>query len=147
MIYADSSLTSTRPGKQNRGNYHPQRRQRQRTRTSPDRARSETLGPYTLRGLGDGSGSLPWQSFVLAEQLHHPRQWSPWQRLMEAVLQDAVEQYQHHKMFPTRKGAFLFREVAAWFASEDERYIFSFVNICHALGLDVGYVRAGVRGK
>jgi hypothetical protein len=33
------------------------------------------------------------------------------------------------------------REAEAWFLSEDESYLFSFINICQAFDLDAGAIR------
>jgi len=33
------------------------------------------------------------------------------------------------------------RDTAAWFVSEDDSYLYSFVSICQALNLDAGAIR------
>jgi hypothetical protein len=33
------------------------------------------------------------------------------------------------------------REAEAWFFSDDSRWLFSFVPVCAALGLEAGYIR------
>lgn len=38
-------------------------------------------------------------------------------------------------------------DAEAWFLEQDERYAFSFVDICAVLGLDVGMVRSAVLGR
>lgn len=39
----------------------------------------------------------------------------------------------------------MFRDAETWFESEDTAWPYSFANICQALGLEVTYVRAGLR--
>ena len=65
--------------------------------------------------------------------------------LLLAVLEDAVETFQHYVIASDRRDHALFADVAAWFASGDTQWMFSFVPICDALGFDVAYVRSGLR--
>jgi hypothetical protein len=60
--------------------------------------------------------------------------------LMYAVLEDAFICF--HKQFETDQ-RFLAsaREAEDWFFSDDSRWLFSFVSICEALGLDQEYMR------
>jgi hypothetical protein len=67
------------------------------------------------------------------------------QRLLLAVLEHAVGTFQRYVNASDRRGQALFADVAAWFASEDTRWMFFFVPICDALGFDVTYVRSGLR--
>jgi hypothetical protein len=67
------------------------------------------------------------------------------QRLLLAVLEQAVGTFRRYAIASDRRGRALFADVAAWFASEDTRWMFSFVPICDALGFDVAYVRSGLR--
>jgi hypothetical protein len=69
----------------------------------------------------------------------------PEKRLLLAVLEDAVAAFQRHTLGRTRRAERLFAEVEAWFASDANDWPFAFVNVCHALGLDVHYMRAGLR--
>jgi hypothetical protein len=69
----------------------------------------------------------------------------PQQRLMAAVLDHAVNDFQRSAAAHTTRGKRLFAEIEAWFASDDENGgPFSFVTICHALGLDESYIRSGL---
>jgi len=68
----------------------------------------------------------------------------PEKRLMLAILEEAVGDYQRHLMATGRPADRQFRNAESWFLSEDTRWPFSFVNVCHALGLDVGWLRAGL---
>ena len=62
------------------------------------------------------------------------------QRLMAAVLEDAVDVYRHPRANRHR----LVRETEAWFRSDDPRYVFSFARICKALDLDPRAIRAAL---
>lgn len=65
-------------------------------------------------------------------------------RLMLAVLEEAVGTYQKYVSSTDRNGAKLFEEAEEWFHSDDIEWPFSFVNICHTLGLEVDYFRTGL---
>ena len=64
-------------------------------------------------------------------------------RLMLAVLEDAVNIYCNPRN--TRRGIRAVREIEQWFASTDTSYPFAFERVCQALGLNIDYVRRGVR--
>jgi hypothetical protein len=85
---------------------------------------------------------------ILPSQFHggfrHDASLRPEKRLMLAVLEEAVGDFQRFVAAPGREGQRMFRNAEDWFASEDTEWPFSFVNICQTLGLDVGYVRAGL---
>ena len=65
--------------------------------------------------------------------------------LLVAVLEHAVGIFQRYALAPDRGGRRLFADIDAWFASNDSDYRFAFVSICNVLGLDVAYVRSGLR--
>jgi hypothetical protein len=69
----------------------------------------------------------------------------PARRLMLAVLADAVGAFRRTAGATDRAGQRLFVETAQWFASDDAGGPFTFVSICDTLGLDVEYVRAGLK--
>jgi len=59
---------------------------------------------------------------------------------MYAVLEDAFLGFQ--KKFETeRRFIRRAREAERWFSSDDSRWLFSFVAVCDALGLETEYVR------
>jgi len=66
-------------------------------------------------------------------------------RLMWAVLQDAIDTYAKHVDAKRPRHRRLFREVAEWIEEDDLTWPFSFINICHTLGLDPDYIREGLR--
>ena len=66
-------------------------------------------------------------------------------RLLLAVLQEAIGTFQRYAAARDRRGRAAFTEVDAWFASEETEWVFSFVSVCDALGIDGTYLRAGLR--
>ena len=65
-------------------------------------------------------------------------------RLMLAVLEEAVGTYQKYVGSRDRNGIRLFEEAEDWFVSDEIEWPFSFMNICHTLGLEVDYFRSGL---
>jgi hypothetical protein len=65
--------------------------------------------------------------------------------LMRAVLDDALNCYQ--KQFVTKgpRVQRLAKEAEEWFFSDEERWPFSFVNVCRALGIEPEYLRRGLK--
>lgn len=68
----------------------------------------------------------------------------PEKRLMLAVLEDAVICFQKYVRSSSAKERLSFDEAEAWILDEDSHWLFSFVNICEALGLDPNYLREGL---
>ena len=62
------------------------------------------------------------------------------QRLMAAVLDDAIDVYRH----PRANRGRLRRETEAWFRSDDRSWLFSFIRVCETLGLDPHATRASL---
>jgi hypothetical protein len=69
----------------------------------------------------------------------------PAKRLMLAVLDDAVNIFQHQCTAVRPRGRRLFAETERWITSDDTSWPFAFVSVCHALGLDVDCLRTGLR--
>ena len=63
------------------------------------------------------------------------------ERLMVAVLEDAIEAYRHPETLESRSDA---RATAAWFRSPDRTSPFSFLRVCETLRLDPRAVRAAL---
>lgn len=61
--------------------------------------------------------------------------------LMLAVLQDAITCLEKYAAFRSGGNKRLFDEARDWILSEDGDWLFSFNNVCEAVGLDPGYVR------
>ena len=65
----------------------------------------------------------------------------PEKALMLAVLEDAVWCIQKYAECSKGRGKRLFNEARDWILDEDEDWLFSFNNICDALGLKPTYLR------
>jgi hypothetical protein len=65
---------------------------------------------------------------------------------MQAVLADAVACLHPPVGTPSAHARRLAHEAQQWFLAEDDRWPFSFVNICAVLRLDPEYLRRGLRG-
>lgn len=68
----------------------------------------------------------------------------PEEKLMFAVLTDAIECFQKFYRAKTRRGQSLFREAEAWIASRDGAGLFSFEHICDVLNINANYLRLGL---
>ena len=68
----------------------------------------------------------------------------PEKRLMLAVLEDGIATFQRTVKATTRAARREYDEVRTWLASDDTAWPYAFVNICHVLGFDVDYLRAGL---
>src|SRR5712692_9191199 len=87
------------------------------------------------------------ETTVLPEQFRQAKTdaFLPAKRLMVAVLERALGEYETYAARTDWRERRRFVEVEAWFASDDTGWPFSFVVICEALGLDVLSVRAGLQ--
>ena len=62
-------------------------------------------------------------------------------RLMVAILEDAIDVYLKHRGAILRDKRTLYLRARRWFASNDRSYVFSFLRITEALGVDPSLVR------
>jgi len=69
------------------------------------------------------------------------------QRLMIAVLESAVEDYLKYVAAGDRLRQGLFAEAERWIESTDRSRLYAFETICDHLGLNVEYVRRGLRDR
>jgi hypothetical protein len=67
------------------------------------------------------------------------------QRLMFAVIEQAVEEYMKHAAATDRHHRELFVEAEAWIESQDRSRLYAFDTICEYLGLEGDHVRQGLR--
>jgi hypothetical protein len=72
---------------------------------------------------------------------------TPARRLMAAVLEDAVHELAHPGGGSARARERRCDEILAWFASDDDTWPFSFVNVCDALGIAPSRLRTQLRGS
>ncbi len=69
----------------------------------------------------------------------------PSNRLMLAILEEALVTFQRGLNSPVAEQRRRFHEVDTWVASEDTDWPFSFENICGTLSIDPDYIRTGLR--
>ena len=66
------------------------------------------------------------------------------ERLMLAVLESAVEDFQKYVLAHRPRGKKLFQEAEEWFLDKDSDELFSFGSICGTLGLHPDHIRKGL---
>lgn len=66
--------------------------------------------------------------------------------LMLAVLQDAVVCFQDNVSATCKRKQSMHLDAEEWIESTDHSYLFSFENVCEALGYDADYMRQGLLG-
>ena len=66
------------------------------------------------------------------------------EKLMLAVLENAVEYFQKYIFARNPSGKKLFQEAEEWFLEKNSESFFSFENICETLGLHPDYIRQGL---
>lgn len=66
------------------------------------------------------------------------------EKLMFAVLTDAIECFQKYMGGNSRRSLTLFREAEAWIACRDSSWPYSFENICEVLNINANYLRIGL---
>ena len=71
---------------------------------------------------------------------------TPHKRLMLAVLDNAVHDFQQYRHATRIREQRRFREAYEWFTMQDDTRTFSFVSVCEALGLEPDFIRKGLLG-
>jgi hypothetical protein len=66
------------------------------------------------------------------------------ERLMHAVLENAVEYFQKYVLARNPRGKQLFQEAEEWFLDKETEALYSFENICETLGFHPDYIRKGL---
>src|SRR5262249_9728619 len=66
------------------------------------------------------------------------------EKLMLAVLADAIDDFKKHVFSKDQRGQKLFQEAEEWFLEKDDDQLFSFEYICATLQLHPDYVRRGL---
>ena len=67
------------------------------------------------------------------------------ERLMLAVLESAIEDFQKYVLARKPSGKKLFQQAEEWFLEKDSDELFSFENICETLGLHPDPIRKGLQ--
>jgi hypothetical protein len=81
---------------------------------------------------------------VLPAQFHAGPATRPEYRLMLAVLKDALDIHRKYAGAPGRRPRIV-AETEDWLFSDDTSWPLAFVNVCHALGIDVDWLRGRLR--
>ena len=81
------------------------------------------------------------QYLATYQRKHHL---DPERLLMLAVLEDAVVCFQDNIAATCSRKRALHRDAEQWILDCDFSYLFSFENVCEALGYDAGYLRQGL---
>ncbi|MGB7947136.1 MAG: hypothetical protein WCH75_05600 [Candidatus Binatia bacterium] len=68
------------------------------------------------------------------------------ERLMLAVLEDAVQCFQEYVLSTRPREKRMFEEAEEWILEKDAEYIFSFEFICETLGFHPDHIRRGPHG-
>jgi hypothetical protein len=64
--------------------------------------------------------------------------------LVLAMLQDAVECFQKYRFATDENGRELYADARDWIASDDQKWPFSYENVCGILNLNAEYLRTGL---
>jgi hypothetical protein len=96
-------------------------------------------------GLGtDGWVSLDAADLGLIEGVYKKNLREGEERLMLALLESAVEDFQKYVLARNPSGRKLFREAEEWFLDKDSDALLSFGSVCETLGLHPDHVRKGL---
>jgi hypothetical protein len=95
-----------------------------------------------LPGVFEPNTILPVQFFT---RLQRSSAWTGEQRLMAAVLEDAVAVCSRANVPRASKARHVLRESLRWLRSNDRAWMFSFLRICETLDLDPAAIRRGIR--
>ena len=74
----------------------------------------------------------------------HKAHLDPEEKLMFAVLTDAIECFQKYHGASAHRARRLFTEAEAWISRRDYTWPYSFENICETLNIDPNYLRLGL---
>jgi hypothetical protein len=102
----------------------------------------------TLSSVADAGASLFQPDSLLPAQfftaLKQRSQACGERRLMAAILEDAIDCFQKYLWAKDNRSRNLRLEAESWFLSDDDGWPFSFINVCHALDLEPGFIRRGL---
>ena len=74
----------------------------------------------------------------------HKAHFDPEEKLMFAVLTDAIECFQKYHGANAHRHRRLFSEAEAWISTRNSAWPYSFENICETLNIDPNYLRLGL---
>ena len=93
---------------------------------------------------GDGWISLDAADLGVIESVYKKTIREGEERLMLAVLESAVEDFQKYVLAQNLRGKRLFQEAEEWFLETNGDGLFSFESICDTLGLNPDHIRKGL---
>jgi hypothetical protein len=100
---------------------------------------------YAENGMvTDGWISLDPADIGLIESVYKKNIREGEERLMLAVLESAVEDFQKYVLARKPSGKKLFQQAEEWFLEKESEELFSFENICDTLQLHPDYIRQGL---
>ena len=125
-------------------------------RTKAQRPKPQGRAPFWAQGMPQRSPMIEEKAMMIFQpdilidaqfQSTHRRRFhlDPERVLMLAVLQDAVVCFQDHVSARCKRKQSLHREAEEWITHTDRSYLFSFENVCEALGFDPNYMREGLQ--
>lgn len=96
----------------------------------------------TRLGLMDSAapGNLFTPSSATIERIRK----QPEGRLLLAVLKHGLATYMKNAFATSKRDQRLYQEAQEWIMQDDATWLCSFVSICHVLGIDTDYLRAGL---
>jgi hypothetical protein len=126
-----------------------------KTRASEQRSRTTGRAPFWLKSVPQPSVPVEEKAMMVFQpdiligsqfQSTFRRRFhlDPERVLMLAVLQDAVVCFQENVAATCKRKQLLHRDAETWILSGDTSYLFSFENVCDALGYDGAYLREGL---
>jgi len=68
----------------------------------------------------------------------------PERDLLSALLFDGIQSYLNYGKSRSSEDRARYREACAWIHKESDEYVFSFINVCDALGVDANFLRLGL---
>jgi hypothetical protein len=126
-----------------------------KNRSKAPRSKQMGRAPFWAQGAPQRSPAIEEKAMMIFQpdilidaqfQSSHRRRFhlEPEKVLMLAVLQDAVVCFQEHVAAKCKRKQLLHREAEEWISNMDHSYLFSFENVCEALGFDANYMRDGL---
>lgn len=100
------------------------------------------MAPEANLQLAEVPSSLTQPDIILPSQhFGARRKQAPEQRLMIAVLRDAIECVEKYRFATTTRGRRIFQAAQRWFLADEPEWPYSFQCICEVLDLDANAVR------
>lgn len=95
--------------------------------------------------MTDGWVSVDPAEARLTEAVHKRNVREGEERLLLAILENAVEYFQNYELARKPSGKKLFQETEEWFLEKNSDRFFSFEDICETLQLHPDHIRRGLR--